>query len=98
MNTNDQSKEKRILVVMRKILANIVKDTTPRPGLHHPLKEQTIQDIRECFKLISAREQELAEEAGLTVEDRPRFADEPQKTKVVSFKTVKNNRSGESMD
>ncbi|MCP4284854.1 MAG: segregation and condensation protein A, partial [Gammaproteobacteria bacterium] len=43
-------------------------------GLHHPLKEQTIQDIREGFKLISARERELAEEAGLTTKDRPRYA------------------------
>lgn len=98
MNTNDPSKERRILVVMRKILADIVKDTTPGPGLHHPLKEQTIQDVREAFKLISARERELAEEAGLTTKDRPRYADEPQQTKVVSFKTVKKNRSEESMD
>ena len=86
MNPEMQSKEKRILVIMRKVLSNIVKETTPAPGLKHPLSDQTIQDIRECFQLISARERELAHEAGLEIKDRPRFADEPQTTKIVSIK------------
>jgi hypothetical protein len=88
MNTEIHEKEKRILVMMRKVLANIVKDTTPKPGLRHPLKTDTIQDIRECFKLISARERELAEATGLQIKDRPRYADEPQTSKVVSFKAI----------
>jgi hypothetical protein len=96
MNTESHDKEshdkeKRILVMMRKALANIVKDTTPEPGLRHPLKTSTIEDIRECFKLISARERELAESIGLEIKDRPRYADEPQTHKVVSFKTMEKS-------
>jgi hypothetical protein len=86
MNPEMQSKEKRILVIMRKVLSNIVKETTPAPGLKHPLSDQTIQDIRKCFQLISVRERELANEAGLEIKDRPRFTDEPQTTKTVSIK------------
>lgn len=93
MNSPKQSKEKRILITMRKVLASIVKDTTPDPGLRHPLRDQTIQDIRECFKLISARERELAEEAGIEIKDRPRFSDEPKTTNVVSLTSIKNSNS-----
>ena len=73
-----RSKEQRILVVMRKLLAQIVKDTTPGPGMRHPLNEQTIKDIRDCFSLIAARERELIEKSGIKNRDRPHFVDEPK--------------------
>lgn len=73
-----RSKEQRILVVMRKLLAQIVKDTTPGPGMRHPLSEQTIKDIRDCFSLIAARERELIEKSGIENRDRPHFIDEPK--------------------
>lgn len=81
-----RSKEQRILVVMRKLLAQIVRDTTPGPGVRHPLSEQTIKDIRDCFSLIAARERELIEEAGIENKDRPHFADKPQTSTVLKFK------------
>ena len=81
-----RSKEQRILVVMRKLLAQIVKDTTPGPGMRHPLNEQTIKDIRDCFGLISARERELTEQAGIENKDRPRYVDEPKTSTVIEFK------------
>lgn len=81
-----RSKEQRILVVMRKLLAQIVKDTTPGPGMRHPLNEQTIKDIRDCFGLISARERELSEQAGIENKDRPRYPDQPKTSTVIEFK------------
>ncbi|HCA26843.1 MAG TPA: segregation and condensation protein A [Betaproteobacteria bacterium] len=83
MDTNTLTKEQRILVVMRKVLANIVKDTTPQPGMLHPLSEKTVEDIRHCFTLISARESELAEEAGLARNERPYFTDAHPKAKII---------------
>ncbi len=85
MMDDSLNKEQRILRVMRKVLANIVKDTTPKPGMLHPLSEQTIDDIRNCFALISTREAELAQEAGLSAA-RPHFSDEPQAAKVIPLK------------
>lgn len=79
---NGTSMEQRVLRVMRKVLASVVKDTTPQPGMHHVLSQQTIEDIKACFALISAREMELAKDAGI-VEERPHFSDEPNKAKVV---------------
>lgn len=78
MNTENLSKEQRILRVLRKVLANIVKDATPAPGMPHPLQESTIHDIRDLFGLIAEREAELAAEAGRTAIERPHFADEPR--------------------
>lgn len=85
------SKEQRILRVMRKVLSNVVKDVTPRDGVIHPLSEQTIQDIRDCFALISARENELAQEIGLS-QARPHFSDEPQSAKVVPLHKISRAR------
>lgn len=81
-----RSKEQRILIVMRKLLAQIVKDTTPGPGMRHPLSEQTIKDIRDCFSLIAARERELLEKAGIENKDKPKYADEPKSSTIIEFK------------
>ncbi len=89
MSSDSTSKEQRILIVMRKVLANIVKDTTPDPGMRNPLSESTIRDIRECFGLISARERELAEERGVEIADRPHYPDQPQPSKVISITNLK---------
>jgi hypothetical protein len=80
------SKEQRILRVLRKVLANIVKDTTPPPGMLHPLSESTRHDIRDLFGLIAEREAELANEAGRgDRNEKPYFTDEPRKSTVVKL-------------
>jgi len=84
---SDNTKEREILMVMRKVLASIVKDATPPPGTRHPLSDQTIQDIRMCFGLIAARERELADAVGAVVE-RPYFAGEKQKANVISIDSI----------
>lgn len=88
------TKEKRILLAMRKTLANIVKDVTPSDrSLQSPLQTATIEDIKMCFNLISAREYEIAKEAGITITERPRFVDdEPSRTNVVSIDSLKSNK------
>jgi len=81
----EPTKEQRILRVLRKVLANIVKDATPAAGMAHPLSEQTRIDIRDLFGLIAEREKELAEAAGLSTNERPYFTDEPRTTNVVTI-------------
>ncbi len=70
---------------MRKVLSSIIRDTTPPPGRPHPLRESTLEDVKHCFALITAREKEIHEEAGKTMNLRPRYADEPKKSQVVKF-------------
>ncbi len=85
MTEKEPTKEQRILRVLRKVLANIVKDATPAPGTPHPLSESTRIDIRDLFGLIAEREAELAEEAGLTRNEKPYYTDQVRTTNVVKI-------------
>jgi hypothetical protein len=85
MTAQDFSKEERILQVMKRVLTDVAKDTYTRPGHRHPLSDQTVQGIRDCLSLITAREAELAEAAGRPMNMRPRFIDEPQSSVVVTL-------------
>ncbi len=74
MNSAELSKEQQILRVMRKTLGNVVRDVTPLGGRTNPLSGDTIQDIKDCFALISERERELAEKLGFD-EAKPYYKD-----------------------
>lgn len=93
MKTEDFSKEERILRMLKRVLTDIAKDTSTPPGMKHPLSETTIQNIRDCLGLISAREKELATEAGRPSAARPEFIDEPKKTHVVTLHKSKKKPS-----
>jgi hypothetical protein len=96
MSQDNLSKEQQIMIMMRKILGAVVRDTTPQPGMKQPLTENTINSIKDCFALIAAREKELAEEAGIDNQMKPRYIDEPSKTKVVSIDKIGKINSGKS--
>lgn len=86
--TEDQNRERDLLIVMRKVLANIIKDTTPaHRDLKHPLSDNTIQDIRTCLGLISDRERELADIAGIK-QEKPYYTDEKPSAEVVSISNI----------
>lgn len=78
--------EVRILMAMKRTLANVIKDTATPHGMRHPLSDGTIEDLRQCLALISARERELADVEGGQEKSRPHFTDEPAcEEKVVRF-------------
>ena len=83
-----ESKEFQILKALKLVLTDVVKDTATQPGLKHPLSDRTIEGIRQCLKLISARERELVEVAGKTMDMRPFYADEPKKNVVVPITQI----------
>ena len=89
----DLEKEKEILQAVRKTLAQVVVDVTPdSSALRSPLKPQTIEDIRMCFGLISARERELMDTLQRNNNDRPHFVDELEKSRsVVHFSNIKGS-------
>jgi hypothetical protein len=74
--------------MMKKVLTDVAKDTHAKPGFRHPLSDSTVQGIRECLALISARERELVEARGKTMNKRPRFTDEPQKTVAIPLSSL----------
>jgi hypothetical protein len=81
--SDEFEKERRILKMVKKVLTDVARDTHAPPGTRHPLTDPTIQGIRECLALISAREMEMASAAGESMNLRPRYADEPRKSNTV---------------
>jgi hypothetical protein len=79
------SKEQQIMRAMRKTLTSIVRDAAPRDGMPSPFSPDTVENIRMCLGLISAREAELAETIGLDRNERPRYSDEEPNAKPLQF-------------
>lgn len=99
MSENNFTTEKRVLMAMRKTLGNIVKDVTPaNSALRSPLSDETIEDIKMCFNLISARERDIAAEEGREVNDKPHFIDEPKRSNVVSLDGLRTNTYSKNSD
>lgn len=94
MSGSELSMEERILQAVKLTLAAVIKDTATPHGMRHPLSDGTIQDLRQCLALISARERELAQTAGRPVSGRPRYADEPGREETV-IRFYKKKPSGE---
>lgn len=86
----ENRKDREILMVMRKVLTSIIRETTPPPGQRHPLSENTITDVRMCLGLITARERELADIEGVP-QERPYYSDEPPAEKVVPLKIIRRS-------
>jgi len=91
MSESEMSKEQQILKMVKRVLTDVAKDTHGKPGLKHPLSDNTIIGIRDCLSLISAREQELAKESGQSMDMRPRYPDQKPKSVVVSLDTLKTS-------
>lgn len=81
MNDENISREQHVLRSMRKVLASIIRDTTPESGKPNPLSEKTIEEIKACFALISAREAELHQDGYLR--PVPVYADQPRSATVI---------------
>ena len=94
MTETPLNKEHEILMVMRRLLGRIVRDTTPEhQGLKHPLSDAAIDDIKHAFALISAREREIAEENGIGHFAKPRYPDSERKSREVGFVPAKKDTS-----
>lgn len=101
MNEQRLSKEEQILRAVKMTLTGVIKDTATAPGMKHPLSETTIEDLRQCLSLISAREQELAKDSGRPMNMRPRYIDEPRKQSAVvvplqTTRLAKNKKNTDS--
>lgn len=83
MTEHDNSKEQEILSMVKRVLTDVARDTHVKPGLRHPLADNTIMGIRDCLALISARERELNLANGDEQNMRPTFAGESSAPKNV---------------
>lgn len=92
-DASELSKEHTILVTLRKVLSSVVREITPEPGMPHPLSQQTMEDLRQVFTLIAAREREITLELGKPSLHRPHYVDEPKKANVVKLHGMGQNKN-----
>lgn len=86
--------EHRILIQVRQVLAKVVRDITPPPGAPYPLPQSTVDDIRDCFALIAAREREL--DAARKNPDVPVIGGREASTRIVDFTPPRPDSDAES--
>ncbi len=98
MSPTPLTQEERILRMMKRVLTDVAKDTHSVPGVKHALSPHTVEGIRECLALITAREAELANDTGRAQADRPHFVDEPKRTQVVQLHPIKRNKDTPKSD
>jgi len=72
--TNDT--EVRMLNAMRKTLISVAKDTMTKPGLRHPLTENTQKMITDCLNLVISRQTEIEKQTGTHTKMKPVYTDE----------------------
>lgn len=72
--TNDI--EVRMLNAMRKTLILVAKDTMTKPGLRHPLTENTQKMITDCLNLVISRQTEIEKQTGTHTKMKPVYTDE----------------------
>ncbi|MDH3693763.1 MAG: segregation and condensation protein A [Gammaproteobacteria bacterium] len=80
------SAEKRILTAVRQVLTRVARDTAVPRGTRHPLSDSTIEDMKVCLSLISAREHELNGIEGSASKAKPYFIDERKYEDKVTVK------------
>jgi len=90
--SSNDNQETRILRAVKLVLTRVIKDTSTPPGHQHPLSDGTIEDMRQCLALISARERDLADAAGQKPGGgRPYFTDDPKAPKVIPLSSIGKN-------
>jgi hypothetical protein len=68
--------EVRMLSAMRKPLIAVAKDTMTKPGLRHPLSDNTQKMITDCLNIVISRQTEIEKQAGTHTKMKPVYTDE----------------------
>ncbi|MDC9714698.1 MAG: hypothetical protein PSN36_02595 [Gammaproteobacteria bacterium] len=75
-NNNTPDFETRLLSAMRKTLIAVAKDTMTKPGLRHPLTENTQKMITDCLDVVVSRQVAIEKETGTHTKMKPVYTDE----------------------
>lgn len=85
---NNKNFELRLLSAVRKTLISIAKDTMTKPGLRHPLTQDTQKMITDCLDIVVSRQAAIEKESGAHTKMKPVYIDE-QMVQSVSVDDLK---------
>ncbi len=80
--------EIRLLSAVRKTLISVAKDTMTKPGMRHPLTEQTQKMITDCLDVVVSRQVAIEKDSGTHTKMKPVYTDE-QTVQSVSVDDLK---------
>ncbi|RUA04413.1 MAG: hypothetical protein DSY43_06465 [Gammaproteobacteria bacterium] len=80
--------EIRLLSAVRKTLISIAKDTMTKPGMRHPLTEQTQKMITDCLDIVVSRQVAIEKDSDTHTKMKPVYTDE-QTVQSVSVDELK---------
>ncbi|WP_369177541.1 hypothetical protein [Candidatus Thiodubiliella endoseptemdiera] len=80
--------EIRLLSAVRKTLISVAKDTMTKPGMRHPLTEQTQKMITDCLDIVVSRQVAIEKDSGTHTKMKPVYTDE-QTVQSVSVDDLK---------
>ncbi len=77
MSTQDKPDfEIRLLKAVRQTLIAVAKDTMTKPGLRHPLTENTQKMITDCLDIVTSRQTAIEKQEGAHTKMKPVYTDE----------------------
>ncbi|CAB9539470.1 hypothetical protein [uncultured Gammaproteobacteria bacterium] len=76
MSNNTQNFEIRLLNAVKKTLISVAKDTMTKPGLRHPLTQDTQKMITDCLDIVVSRQVAIEKETGTHTKMKPVYTDE----------------------
>ncbi|MBE8189636.1 MAG: hypothetical protein HAW58_01940 [Candidatus Thioglobus sp.] len=88
MSSETKDFEIRLLMAVRKTLIAVAKDTMTKPGLRHPLSEQTQKMMSDCLDIISSRQISIEKKSKSHTKMQPVYTDE-QTVQSVSVDDLK---------
>ncbi|KAA0442358.1 MAG: hypothetical protein FXV79_03420 [Candidatus Thioglobus sp.] len=88
MSKSTTNFEIRLLGAVRKTLISVAKDTMTKPGLRHPLTEQTQKMITDCLDVVVSRQVAIEKNSGTHTKMKPVYTDE-QTVQSVSIDELK---------
>lgn len=94
----EDSKELRVLRMVKRVLTDVAKDTNTPPGMRHPLSDTTIMGIKDCLALITAREMELQQINNQPSKMKPRFPGQSSDNVVVSISKSNKKKNDDKKD
>lgn len=96
MNESDDGSdiERRVLRMVKDVLTRVARDTAAAPGTRHVLAEETVERIRQCLALISAREMELSGRQDDISGQRPRYPGQTSRRDKVRLSVESITRDG----
>ncbi len=84
----EETFENRLLKAMKTTLLSVIKDTTTKPELKHPLSKETKMMITDCLDIIASQQHKKIKDSEFYKPMKPIYSDE-NVSQSININTIK---------